>query len=361
MKTIYLTWCLAFLACLPLMAQTEVVAYKPGVTTEGVTYYLPRTAFAISIKLKKTTYFPGEFQPYAAAYLRLADVGATPTTSWSIEGISVQPYGLPDTSKVYSIALKKRTIAPLVTLSVDGLLLGVNTADAPSVAPLPEPLPLRTRTPKPLNPRDYMGEDILLAGSTLKMAELTANEILDLRDSRNLLMKGQADFMPKDGEQLKLMLAQLDQQEQALLQAFKGYTTEEEQTVVLRYEPMAEVKDHVLCRLSQKLGLVAPDDLAGAPIYISLTDLKSLPDSVPLDPKAIAKRDAEDVRYNLPTHCRLEIYTPTQHLYTGQQAVAQLGRVEYLGGALFNKNATTKLTLVPTTGAVLQLEAIQQP
>lgn len=360
MKRIYTLFVGLLTLVVPITAQTEVTTYKPGVTPDGVTYYLPRTAFAISVKLKKTTYTPGEFQPYASAYLRMPNVPAEPTTQWKIEGISVQPYGLPDANKIYSVALKKRTVAPLVSLTPDGVLLAVNTDKAPAISPLPVSTPLRTLSPQPLNPREAMNEEILLAGNTLKMAELTANEILDIRDSRNLLMKGQADFMPKDGEQLKLMLAKLDAQEQALLQAFKGYTTEEEQTIVVRYEPKGEAKDEVLFRLSQHQGLVSADDLVGAPIYVRLTDLKTIPDSVPVDPKIAAKREVEDVRYNLPTQCRLEIYTPQAKLHTGQYAVAQLGRVEYLGGALFSKNATTKLTLVPTTGGIDKLEVAPQ-
>ena len=63
-----------------------------------------------------------------------------------------------------------------------------------------------------------MNEDILSAGSSAKMAELCALEIYDIRDSKSLLNKGQADFMPKDGEQLRIMLANLETQENALMQ-----------------------------------------------------------------------------------------------------------------------------------------------
>ena len=62
-----------------------------------------------------------------------------------------------------------------------------------------------------MNPRRYLTEEILAAGSTAKMAELTAREIYDLRENRSLLIKGQADFMPQDGQQLKLMLQQHNQ------------------------------------------------------------------------------------------------------------------------------------------------------
>ena len=75
---------------------------------------------------------------------------------------------------------------------------------------------------KVINGADFKTEEILSAGSTAKMAELTANEIYDIRENRGLLTKGQADFMPKDGEQLKLMLSNLDTQEEGLLQLFRG-------------------------------------------------------------------------------------------------------------------------------------------
>ena len=87
---------------------------------------------------------------------------------------------------------------------------------------------------KTLNGADFKTEEILSAGSTPKMAELTANEIYDIRENRALLTKGQADFMPKDGEQLRLMLANLDQQEEGLLQLFRG--TDVKETHILAFD-----------------------------------------------------------------------------------------------------------------------------
>ena len=39
--------------------------------------------------------------------------------------------------------------------------------------------------------------------------------------------------------------------------------------------------------------------------------------------------------------------------------MAQFGRVEHLGGELFNKRYTTKVLLSPTTGGILRLDAEQ--
>lgn len=73
-----------------------------------------------------------------------------------------------------------------------------------------------TTQKKKINPRDFLTEEILMAGSTAKMAELVAKEIYNIRESKNALVRGQADNMPKDGEQLKIMLANLEEQEAAM-------------------------------------------------------------------------------------------------------------------------------------------------
>ena len=87
------------------------------------------------------------------------------------------PYGVPDPQKVYNIQLKKRTVAPLVGLTSEGILLSINTDGEEE--PLPA-VPKGNDAPKRLNPRDYMNQEILSAGSNAKIAELTAEEIYDI-------------------------------------------------------------------------------------------------------------------------------------------------------------------------------------
>ena len=54
---------------------------------------------------------------------------------------------------------------------------------------------------------------------------LIAKEIYNIRESKNALVRGQADNMPKDGEQLKIMLANLEEQEAAMTEMFSGTLT----------------------------------------------------------------------------------------------------------------------------------------
>ena len=274
------------LCTLGAVAQTEVSPYVPGATVEGVTYYLPRTALRLVVVAEKQVYTPGEFSKYADRYLRLSQINQEPYTKWSIKSIDMVPYGVPDPQKVYSIQLKKRTVAPLVGLTSEGILLSINTDGEEE--PLPA-VPKGNDAPKRLNPRDYMNQEILSAGSNAKIAELTAEEIYDIRDSRTALIKGEADNMPKDGAQLKLMLDQLTMQETALTQLFKGTVDTSTEVFTIELTPAEFTDRMVLFRFSEKLGVVDNDDLSGEPVYLSLKNMNTLPQPV-VDEKAARKK-----------------------------------------------------------------------
>lgn len=333
-------------------AQTEVEAYQPGLTAEGITYFLPKTGLHLTVKAKRVAYVPGEYCQYAERYLRLKNVTMSPYETWQITDVTVTPYGVADKQKAYSVKLKTKTSAPLVGLAPDGRLLSVNS-EAPelprlSVASVGEKVSSRVAG------SDFKTEEILLAGSTAKMAELAAEEIFDIRDNRGLLAKGQADFMPKDGEQLRLMLESLDKQEKALLQLFKGYTTTEEHVFTFDYVPAGEVKNDLIFRFSTHLGMVDADDLAGAPVTITVKDLQSLP---PVMTDGKKKKEVEGLRYMLPGRAGIKVFWDGKEVAAATLPMAQFGRLENLGGDLFNKKYTTRVVLSPETGGIVKIDA----
>lgn len=334
-------------------AQTEVNPYIPGATVEGVTYYLPRTAIRLVVVAEKKTYTPGDFNKYADKYLRLSDISPEASTQWSIKSISMTPYGVPDPQKAYSIQLKKRTVAPLVGLTRDGLLLSINTEAAEETLP---DVPQGEDAPKHPNPRDYMNQEILSAGSNAKIAELTAEEIYDLRDSRTALIKGEADNMPKDGAQLKIMLDQLALQETALMQLFKGTVDTSTEVFTIDITPTELTDRMVLFRFSQKLGVVDNDDLSGAPVYLSLKSMNTLAGQV-ADEKADKKKSKleEGVRYNVPEKVAVSVFDAGKEYCKGEYAMGQFGYVEILSNVLFDKKTTTQVTFYQSNGGIKQL------
>lgn len=338
-------------------AQTEVTEFRPGVTTEGVNYFLPKTVFRIVVVADKTTTVPGEFAAYADRYLRQPDVPSVSSTTWTLKSLSLIPVGVPDSTKAYSIKVRAKTSAPLVSLTDDGLLLSVNTEAMPE--PLPE-LPKAVPAPRPVNGRDFMTHDILAAGSTAKMAQLTAEEIYDIRDSRNALVRGEADNTPKDGAQLKLMLDNLDAQAAALESLFKGQQLTSTEVFTFDYEPSANADNgarQLLCRFSRRLGLVDADDLSGEPVWIAIRPVGNLP-ATQDDPEA-AKRKAkmeQGLYVNQPARCAVTITMANQTLVNTDVAVAQMGTTEVLSDALFNKKLETSVRLHQHTGSVKEIK-----
>lgn len=339
-----------------LSAQTEVTAYRPGVTPEGITYFLPKTALHVTITAQRVIQTPGEYCEYAERYLRLQNVPQEQQETWTITKVDVTPYGVADKSQAYSIKLKSKTSAPLVALASDGRLLTVNANKQVDEPQLSTPYVLKDTT-RHLNPADFKTEEILAAGSRSKMAELTANEIYDIRENRSLLTKGQADFMPKDGEQLRLMLSQLDTQEEALLQLFKGTSSTETHVLTLDYVPTGVVAKDLLFRFSKYYGLVEKDDVSGEPYYISVSDLHSLPNEEAGDGKA--KKPVDDLRYMVPGKGNVSIKNMQRVLFSGSFPMAQFGRVEHLGAELFNKKMGTHVFLSPVTGGITKIEAAE--
>jgi hypothetical protein len=353
---------LLVLTALTAGAQTEVTSYRPGVTAEGVTYFLPRTALRVVVTTERTDYTPGDFCDYADLYLHLSGVSSQRSTTWRIKDVIITSFGIPDTAKVFSIRLKDKTVAPLVSLTDAGILLSINTeADE---KPVPYVLPEAVVTDNKLNGRSYMNEDILSATSTAKMAELTASEIYDIRDSRNSLTRGEADNLPKDGAQLKLMLDQLDRQNEALTQLFKGSEKTTVQSFAFIIDPSESIARKVLFRFSSKLGVLDSDDLAGAPVYFSVTDQKTVPVPTAEEGNAkqpfykmnLKKKEENGVRYNVPSRALVQVFDADKNLAEGDFSMGQFGNVELLSTALFNKKTTTKVTFRSADGSINRVD-----
>ena len=342
------------------VAQTVSSAYQPGVTTEGAVYFLPKTAVTVTVQVEKTTYTPGDFCQYAERFLRIKDVSPTPSVSYRIVAIRQDAVAVPDTAKRYAVKFDAKTSATNVRLSDNGILLGINT-ERSEVRDYTQPQnysftsrlsPLTSK----INPRQYMNEETLAAGSTAKMAELTAQDIYEIRESRNLLVRGQADNMPKDGDQLRLMLHQLDIQDRALTSLFIGTYDKDTIQQVFTIVPSESNYREVVFRFSEKLGLVDADDLAGVPYYILIEDLKTVPKPEPVDPKK-KQKPVYGIFVNIPGRLRSTVSNAQGFIVANEFPAGQYGNVELLSGALFNKRYTTRLRLNPLSGAIEHLDA----
>ncbi|MEG1563552.1 MAG: DUF4831 family protein [Bacteroides sp.] len=331
------------------VAQTEVTAGVTRGKEFGVTYTLPKTQIEIAIRANKVSYVPGEFYKYAERYLRLNNVTSNPQEYWELVNVQVNATGIPDSENVYFVKMKDKTVAPLIELTEDGIIKSINRPT--SIKKGIPATPLTAAIKKSVNPRDFLTEEILMSSSSAKMAELIAKEIYNIRESRNALVRGQADNMPKDGEQLKLMLDNLEEQEHAMTEMFAGTRKIEEKVFTIRLTPNKEFKNEIAFRFSKKLGIVANNDLAGEPAYINLKNMKTLH-----LPQEEGKRKVEGIAYNVPGKALVTLTKGKDILFEGELPITQFGSVEYLAPALFNKKATTMVSFNPATGGLVKVD-----
>ena len=306
-------------------AQTDVTTGIMRGKDYGVTYLLPRTEIEI-VEATKHTYMPGEFCKYADRYLRMNNVSADPDIYWTIDKLQTRVTGVPDKDNVYFVKLKDKTVAPLMELTEDGIVRSINMP----LSGRTEPATKITATAQEIiDPRKFLTEEILMASSRAKMAELVAKEIYNIRESKNALLRGEADNMPQDGAQLKIMLDNLNLQERAMTEMFSGTLKEEPQTFTIRLTPK-EMDE---------------------PYYISITDLKT-----PAIPEDDGKKKVDGVAYNVPGRAHITLTGNNKKLFDGELPITQFGTIEYLAPVLFNKNSTVKVLFDTATGGLIKVD-----
>lgn len=338
---------LSLLACTAPIAAQDISPYLPG-EDEGIVYFLPKTMLEVNVIATRVTYHPGELCQYANQYLRMNNVSPEPETYWEIKQIEVRSAGVPDSTKAYLVKLKDKSSMSNVELTEEGLIEAINTS-------APEKMPMEYVLEKPQkheNPRRYMTEDILLAGSSAKMADLTAKEIYNIRESKNLILRGQADAMPKDGASLQLVIDNLDIQEKALTQLFTGTTDREDKVFTAHIAPQDGLTDKVALRFSRSLGVLPAEDLAGEPIYINLKSTVPLPTVIEDNKK---KKKLEGAIYNIPGKGKVTVSYQGKTCFEAELPITQFGTTEVLVNDLFKK-VNTRVIFNPETGSILKID-----
>ncbi|WP_294071211.1 DUF4831 family protein [Proteiniphilum sp. UBA1028] len=356
MSTKYFILPAFILAFTAMQAQktTRVNAIKAN--DYGVIYSLPKTSFEITILVKKSIYQRGDFYPYAQRYLGIDDPVTENRVVFTLEDVSVKNRGIPDKTNSYMVQFQSKTFEPYVYLREDGLIVAVN-AEPTSIVSEGTSLPQGNRPA--VNPRRFLSQEALMAGSIAKQAELVARQIFDLRQSRTDILTGEAESMPPDGNAYKVVMDEIDLQERALTELFAGSLQTE--YFVRTYTVVPDVDDidkMVIARISEKLGPVDADNLAGEPILLSLQNKTpevrlQLPER---DVKRLETKFTEGLVYNVPGKAELTIEFRNEIIRSMEADVVQYGSQDVLTRKMFdNMKQPIKVFFYPELGAIRQI------
>ncbi|MDR1115156.1 MAG: DUF4831 family protein [Tannerella sp.] len=342
------------LSAVAATAQTKVEKVVPTKASgDGITYSLPVTSFVVGAEITKVTVKAGPYYRYAERYLGIKDVATEDAVYYELGKVTLTSKGVPDPENTYKIEFKQKTVAPFAYLTPEGLLCAINDVYVMEEQ-AQEPDTEKGKANIPPSSSVYT-EELLMAGSVARQAEVAAKQIYHLRESRTDILTGDADNLPPDGEAMKIVISKLEEQEKALTALFTGSETRETIWFDVSILPEDELEREVLFRFSSKLGILDADDLGGEPVYINLTALERAPE---LDPKEAEKKakSSKGIVYNVPGRARVEIIRNNKTLVKKDVPVVQFGTQEMLVPVLLeDKKEPVKVIFYPETGAIRQI------
>ncbi|MDE6541155.1 MAG: DUF4831 family protein [Muribaculaceae bacterium] len=350
-------------AAIPAAAQTTQRITAGKASEYGLTYSLPLTAVDITVEAEISESKPGEFHNYARRHLAIDDAIHAPAHTAAIRSVTIRTHGEPDPDSQWLVQFKSGT-SPFMTLSEQGLPLSVNTdADATGAGVDTEGLPVsRPAAPTALETeaaRQAVTQEMTRSSSLSKRAELAAQRIFELREMRSDILGGQAENTPPDGQAMKLILDNIAAQEAALTAMFAGTTATRTEVRTLTIVPdSADTDSRVLARISPVEGIIDADNLAGAPLTVSITATRRA--ELPLTDKGEPKRFPKGgFAYTIPGEATVAVSYGGQTVATATVSLAQLGTVFGIDPAVFtDKKAPSALRLDPATGAIISLEPV---
>ena len=320
----------------------------------GLIYSLPQTHLDIEVVATKTTRKAGPYYQYAEKYLGIPGAITQDSEEWALSSVKVTPYGVPDPEEQYLMQFKPGGNGYIV-LDENGLLLSINTE--PVIDSIVSTAP-KQKQESPLDNNEYAkvySEELLMSASTVKMAEVAAKQLYRIRESRLNLVTGEVDELPADGESFKLIIQQLDEQEAALTALFMGTTQTETIVKHFDYIPVEEVTNDIVFRISDLYGIVKPENLSGAPVYLSLKITEE--GELPIDNKGnIKKMPKNAVAYAIPGKAEVILSDGKKTLFKENLPIAQFGVVFGLDPSIItDKKAPSCATFYPQTGAIRQI------
>ena len=361
-STIALSACLMTTATLGAQTTQKFSASKAN--DYGLVYSLPTTVLDITIEAEHVVKEPGEYYLYAKKYLNVDNPIIQRSEGWTVKSVTVNARGVANNSERYLMQFKPG-YTPYLIMDEDNIPLAINTEDVslPADPVLPEPV---AAVPTPLQTsaaRQVITAEMLQSQSVAKRAELAAQRIYELRQSRSDLITGQADQMPPDGKAMQIVIDEIAAQEAALTAMFVGTTQTETAVNTITYTPGDDVSRKVLARVSAIGGIVDASDLSGDPVTLSLRVTER--GKMPLNEKGAPKEFPKGgIAYCIPGSASLSISFRGETLWEGSIDAAQYGIVFGLDPKSFSdKKAPSYLILNPVTGAIRELGtvAVAQP
>ena len=332
-------------------------AGEQAAVTGGVVYALPRTGIRILVEVEQVKLFRGPYFAYAQKYLGINDAAKTDEENWTITGLKMETFGEPDPNAVYKAT---GNISTLLSLSDDGVLLGINSSVKQSV----NKIVTNFYPPKLLVAEDIwadvsmhsfvVGKDSTKRASTNfksfeeKAAE-AANDILKLRKKKAMTLASKSDKLPPDGAAYQVMTVELDKILDHYVALFSGKRIKKTYQLTFDVVPDGKAnKGLVAFRFSPTAGVLPENNVSGKPIMLEIEPNNELKQKI--DASGTNEASTKGIYYRIPVVAQARLLSGADILAQARFPIAQFGVITSLPDGLLSGDYSVEYH--PVTGAI---------
>ncbi len=323
----------------------------------GVVYALPRTGIHIFVEVEQQRLIHGPYNAFALKYLGINNAPKVDEENWTITNVRMESFGEPDPNAVYRA---NGNIATLLSLSEDGVLLGVNSEvkhEAGKV--ITNFFSTRQSTQEDawtdLSMHSFLSEkdSTKRAGNNFKSFEEkaaeAASDIVKLRKRKALTLGAKYDKLPPDGEAYKVMVAELDRIIADYVALFNGKTLHKNFQMVFDVVPDGKSnKGIVAFRFSPTNGILPESNVSGKPIMLEIEPGSELRQKAEVT--GVKEVTTKGIYYRIPVVVQARLLNGSEILAQARITMAQYGVTTTLPDGLLNGEYSIEFH--PVSGAV---------
>lgn len=359
MKKSLIIAALALCASFGAVAQTTQKLTATKASEYGIIYSLPTTVIDVTIETEKVVEKPGEFYRYAKKYFNTNNAIDNESQSVRLKSITLTPRGVANSQQQYLMQFKSGS-TPFLIINNENIPLAINTDEIPELVQpnLPKPQAALPSALETKAAQQVISKEMAQSQSSAKRAEIAANQLFELRQTRQDILNGEAEQMPADGEAMQITLNNIQAQEDALIAMFMGTTQVSTDVKTITITPTDAVEREVIARISALEGVIDANNLAGEPIYLSIEIIEK--GELPTNDKGISKTFPKGgVAYNIPGKIAVNVEYQGKTFSNKTIASAQHGVVFGIDPKMFSdKKAPAYLLFDPITGSIKELGAV---
>lgn len=323
----------------------------------GVVYALPRTGIRIEVEVEQVRVIHGPYFAFAQKYLGISNAPKADEENWNITNIRMDTYGEPDPNAVYKAT---GSVATLLSLSADGVLLGINSEVKDEAKKVMTNLyPIRPAVQEDtwydMSMHSFLSEkdSTKRAGNDFKSFEEkaaeTAADILKYRKRKAQTLASKYDKLPPDGEAYKVMTIELDRIIADNLSLFTGRRIVKTHQLAFDVVPDGKgSKGLVAFRFSQTAGVLPESNVSGKPIVLEIEANNELKQK--LEAAGSGEGTTKGIYYRIPVVAQARLLNGSEVLAQAKLTLAQFGVISTLPDGLLTGEYSIEFH--PSTGAV---------